>query len=252
MRRTSSNSDPASEAAFLSAYDATEYDRPSVAVDIVLLTLIERRLRVALLRRGEHPSKGRWALPGGFVRPSESLDDAAARTLREKAGLEHVFFEQLYTFGDPARDPRTRVISVSYFALIDAARLRTDLLQHNGMLAMVDPQSHSEAGSPLKVRDANGVELPLAFDHAAILRTAVLRLRGKLDYTPVGYQLLPSQFTLRSLQDVHETVLGRMLNKDAFRRRMLASGELHATGSFEANVGHRPAELYRFVAKSAV
>jgi 8-oxo-dGTP diphosphatase len=181
----------------------------------------------------------------------ESLDRAATRVLSEKADLAGVYLEQLYTFGDPNRDPRTRVISVGYYALVDHAHLRPSDDAHLAFGQIVVPWK-GEAGGPVAVRDAEGRDMPLAFDHADILGMAVKRIRGKLDYTPIGFQLLAETFTLRRLQDVHETILGRKLNKDSFRRRMLASGLLAATGQREAHVGHRPAELYRFTKRSAI
>ncbi len=239
------------EQVFLAAYDATEFDRPSLAVDVVILTVIDGGLQVALVERAEHPDKGRWALPGGFVRIDESLDSAATRVLTEKAGLSDVYLEQLYTFGDPGRDPRTRVVSVAYYALVDQARLES---AHDSGLVFgrIDVPWEGETGGPVDVRTGPGRELPLAFDHADILGMAVKRIRGKLDYTPIGFQLLPEKFTLRRLQDVHETILGRTFNKDSFRRRMLSSGLLEATGERESEVGHRPAELYRFTKRSAI
>jgi 8-oxo-dGTP diphosphatase len=162
-----------------------------------------------------------------------------------------VFLEQLYTFGAPRRDPRTRVISVAYYALVDRARF--DALRAAGdvRVARLSVPWEGETGGPVAAMDADGSALALAFDHAEILGMAVKRLRGKLDYTPIGFQLLPERFTLLELQRVHETVLGRPLNKDSFRRRMLASGLLEATGEAQKDVDHRPAELYRFVKRSA-
>jgi 8-oxo-dGTP diphosphatase len=239
------------ERRFLAAYDAKAFDRPSLAVDVAILSVVEGRVEVALVERTEHPHKGRWALPGGFVRMDESLDRAAARVLGAKAGLSDVYLEQLYTFGEPERDPRTRVISVAYYALADHARLRradTSTLRFGRIFV---PWA-GEAGGPVAARDAEGRDMPLAFDHAEIVGMAIKRIRGKLDYTPIGFQLLAERFTLRRLQDVHETILGRRLNKDSFRRRMLASGLLEATGERESEVGHRPAELYRFTKQSAI
>jgi 8-oxo-dGTP diphosphatase len=239
------------EARFLESYDPSAYERLSVAVDVVLLSALEGKLHTLLIRRREHPHRGRWSLPGGFVRPPESLDDAAARVLRDKAGLGNVFLEQLYTFGEPKRDPRTRVISVAYYALVERARFvsaaegSADVLL--GQLAVPWP---GEAGGPVDAVDAGGRSLALAFDHAQILGVAVKRLRGKLDYAPIGFQLLGDTFTLLELQRVHETILGRPLNKDSFRRRMLASGLIKPTGRTQAAVDHRPAELYRFAQKS--
>jgi 8-oxo-dGTP diphosphatase len=239
------------EQAFLEAYDPKAFDRPSLAVDVAILTVIEGGLEVALVQRTEHPHLGRWALPGGFVRMNESLDKAATRVLREKAGLADVYLEQLYTFGEPARDPRTRVVSVAYYALVDPLRLAPTGDASLKFGRIVVPWE-GETGGPVEVRDADGHDMPLAFDHADILGMAVKRIRGKLDYTPIGFQLLSETFTLRRLQDVHETILGRTLNKDSFRRRMLASGLLGATGERETEVGHRPAELYRFMKRSAI
>jgi 8-oxo-dGTP diphosphatase len=226
------------------------YPRPSVAVDIVALTVEDDALRVALHRRPEAPGKGQAALPGGFVHIDESLDQAAARVLAHKAGLAGVFLEQLYTFGDPRRDPRGRVISVAYYALVDCSRFL--VRGERSMIARVRVPWKGETGGPVEALGEDGKPLPLPFDHADILGMAVKRLRGKLDYTPVGFQLLPAEFTLRQLQTVHETVRGRALNKDSFRRRMLTSGLLEATGEREVDAAHRPAELYRFTRRSAV
>ncbi len=241
------------EADYLAAYDAEAFERPSVAVDVALISASEGALRVLLVERSEHPQRGRWALPGGFVAPNESLDEAAERVLAVKARLTGVFLEQLYTFGDPTRDPRTRVISVAYYALVDAAtwdRAARDT-EKLRVARLVVPWE-GETGGPVEARDPDDRPLALAFDHEQILGMAVRRLRGKLDYAPIGFQLLPPQFTLRRLQDVHETILGRPLNKDSFRRRMLASGNLEATGEREECVGHRPAERYRIARRSAV
>ncbi len=239
------------EQEFLAGYDPKAFDRPSLAVDVGILTVREGALEVALVERTEHPHKGRWALPGGFVRMDESLDRAAERVLVQKAGLANVFLEQLYSFGAPDRDPRTRVISVAYYALVDPARLVPDAT-HELVLGRVAVPWEGETGGPVEVRGRDRRKLPLAFDHADILGMAVKRIRGKLDYTPIGFQLLPETFTLRRLQAVHETILGCTQNKDSFRRRMLASGLLEATGERETEVGHRPAELYRFTKRSAI
>ena len=205
------------------------------------------------MRRPEHPGKGKWALPGGFVGIDEGLEAAAARVLARKTGLEAVFVEQLYTFGDPGRDPRTRVISVAYYALVDFARFAEAARRSDGLaVGRISVPWEGETGGPVELTDGAGEPLPLAFDHGEILGTAVKRLRGKLDYSPVGFQLLPASFTLLELQRVHETVLARPLNKDSFRRRMLASGQLEATGERQAEVDHRPAERYRFARRSAV
>lgn len=243
---------PESEAAFLARYDLTAFERPSVAVDIVVLGVATGGLSVAVYQRAEHPHRGRYALPGGFVRLDESLDAAATRLLRGKVGLSSVFIEQLYTFGAPGRDPRGRVIAVAYYALVDAARLVRAVAAPGARAATVRVPWPGETGGPVVLLDDAGKALPLAFDHADVLGMAVKRLRGKIDSTPVGFQLLPEEFTLRALQDVHEAVRGEAVNKDSFRRRMLASGFLEATGAHEREASHRPAELYRFVRRSAL
>ena len=230
------------EQAFLAAYDAAQFPHPSVAVDVALLTADGGRLRAVLTQRTEHPAKGQWSLPGGFVGMDESLDAAAARVLRTKLGLGGIFLEQLYTFGRPDRDPRTRVISVAYYALVDAARLKPP--KHK--LATLQVPWPGERGGQVEALGADGKKLPLAFDHAEILGLVVQRLRGKLDYAPIGFELLPREFTLRQLQTIHETILGRTHNKDSFRRRLLASGLIAPTGKLEEAAQHRPAELYRF------
>jgi 8-oxo-dGTP diphosphatase len=222
-----------------------DHPRPSVAVDVVVLTVRDGGLHVALYeRKGE----GTYALPGGFVGIGEGLDDAARRLLRDKAGFgEDVFIEQLYTFGDPARDNRGRVVTVAYVALLSEQRF----VAADPVAGMVHVPWPGDTGGPVDVT-IDGRRIELAFDHRDILGVAVKRLRGKLDYTPIGFQLLPIEFTLRQLQDVHEAVRGEDVNKDSFRRRMLASGHLEATGNHEREVTWRPAELYRFIRRSAV
>lgn len=230
-----------------------EFPHPYVTVDVALVTVADGRLCVLLHRRPESPAKRRWALPGGFVRVDESLDAAAERVLEEKAGLTGVFLEQLYSFGSPDRDPRTRVITVAYYALVAYERVSASFnaRPNTSLATMLVPWS-GETGGPADAASDSGESVPLAFDHGDILGMVVQRLRGKLNYAPIGFQLLPQHFTLRTLQSVHETILGTALNKDSFRRRMLASGQLVPTKKRERKVGHRPAELYRFLDKSAV
>lgn len=235
----------AAEQAFLATYDAALYPHPSVTVDVALVTAAQGRLKAVLIQRTEHPQRGRWSLPGGFVQMEESLDAAAARVLKNKVGLSGIFLEQLYTFGEPQRDPRTRVITIAYYALVDEALLSTARLQHQRLVALHVPWAGEQGGSVQAVDD-KGQPLELAFDHADILGLVVQRLRGKLNYAPIGFELLPREFTLRRLQEIHETILGRSLNKDSFRRRLVASELIAPTGKLEGGVGHRPAELYSF------
>ncbi len=239
-----------SDEAFLAHFRPGDYERPSVTVDVVVLTVREAQLCALLCRRRYRPFLGVWALPGRFLRGDEGLDDAARDVLMDKGGLDEPYLEQLYTFGEPGRDPRPpRVISVAYMALADLRRVE-EAVARPGDARYVAPLRvgwTGQAGGPVDALGPDGQPLELAFDHSHILGTSVLRLRGKLDYAPVGFELLPGDFTLRQLQVIHEAVLGRPLNKDSFRRRMLAGGQLVATGRREANVAYRPAELYRFV-----
>jgi 8-oxo-dGTP diphosphatase len=208
-----------------------EYPRPALTVDCVIFGLDEgSTLKMLLIQRALEPFKGAWALPGGFVDMEEDLEAAALRELEEETGVRDVFIEQLYSFGQPGRDPRGRVVSVAYYALVNLA------------------QHPVEASS-----DADHVEwfeldqLPkLAFDHDQIVQVAINRLRGKVRYQPIGFELLPEHFTLSQLQKLHETILGvEELNKRNFRKRILDMGILEEVGK-QQGVAHRPAILYRF------
>lgn len=235
------------ETDFLRGYDPNAFQRPSVTVDMVLLGVRNGKPAVLLLKRDQRPYQGRWALPGGFVGIDETLDAAAERVLRQKAGIGHAYLEQLYTFGAVDRDPRMRIVSVAYLALLTETAFDAALQAMPALLpAAIQVPWSGEAGGPVSVVSPENGALALAFDHADILATAVLRLRGKLDYSDVGFALLPELFTLRQLQDVHEAILGTSLNKPAFRRRLLDKGWLAATGAHEAGTAYRPAELYRF------
>ena len=207
-----------------------EYPRPAVTVDCVIFGLDEgERLRVLLIKRKQDPYEGQWALPGGFVEMDETLETAAKRELEEETGVRDVFIEQLYTFGQPGRDPRGRVISVAYYALVNLA-------EHPVQAASdaADAEWHA-------LRD-----LPeLAFDHQHVIQTATNRLRAKVRYQPVGFELLPEQFTLSQLQSLYETILDRPLNKRNFRTKWLKMDLLQELG-MQQNVPHRPARLYRF------
>lgn len=232
---------------FLEGYDPTVFERPSMTVDLVLMSIVEGAPTALLRQRDEHPFKGQWALPGGFVGIGESLDGAATRLLETDAKLANAYIEQLYTFGTPDRDPRTRVITVAYFALLPAKHFATALKASAGLtLAELMVSWQGEKGGPVTACSGDGDALPLAFDHAEILGLAVKRLRGKLDYSPIAFSLLPERFTLRQLQDVHEAILGVRLNKPAFRRRMLDKGWIEGTGERETGASFRPAELYCF------
>ena len=240
------------ERAFLAAYDASEFPHPSLAVDVATMTTSGGALHALLVRRIEHPAKGRWALPGGFVGVDESLDRAAKRVLRAKAGLTDIFLAQLYTFGAVNRDPRTRVISVAYYALVESGRLLQAKPEvGEAVVARIDLPPNVGRTGTVRATDSAGRRLRLAFDHAEILRIVVERMRETLEHAPLGFQLLPPRFTLRQLQEVHESILGRALNKDSFRRSVLTRGLVVPTGATESGVPYRPAELYRY-AQAAV
>ncbi len=215
------------------AYDPSTAPHPAVTVDAILFTVDASRLKVLLIRRQLAPFAGRWALPGGFVRMDESLDDAARRELAEEAGVAVRWLEQLYTFGEVDRDPARRAITVTYFALIDARKLA--------------PKAGSDATSvgwyPVD-------ELPpLAFDHRRIVDYALERLRYKAEYAPVAFQLLPREFTLSELQEVYEVILGKPLDKRNFRRKVLSLDIVEETGRERREGRGRPAALYRFSKK---
>jgi 8-oxo-dGTP diphosphatase len=202
-----------------------------VTVDIVIFTLREGSLQVLLVKRGVPPFEGQYAIPGGFIRGDESLEEAALRELHEETGVRNVFLEQLYTFGDPQRDPRGRVITVAYYALIASDKL-----------SLVAGADAAEA----QWFPASSVP-PLAFDHKSILDYALERLRNKLEYTTVGFQLLPEKFTLGELQAVYEVILGRPLDKRNFRRKLALLGILKPLREWQ-RTGRKPAQLFRFAA----
>lgn len=207
-----------------------EYPRAALTVDCVVFGFDEGALKVLLIRRGIAPFKNRWALPGGFVRPDETLEDAARRELEEETGLREIYLEQLYTFGAVDRDPRERVISVAWFALVRRA-------------------DHVPAGATDAAEAAwfmTGKVPALAFDHVEILNAALDRLRGKIRWQPVGFELLPEKFTLTHIQSLYEAILGRPLDKRNFRKKLLALDLLVPLDETTTATSRRPAQLYRF------
>ena len=218
-----------------------KYTKPSVAVDLAIMTVIHGDLHALLVDRPEDDVAG-WAMPGGFVHIDESPEDSVERVLSEKVGAKPVHFEQLATYGALGRDPRGRVVSIVYLALCPPEVLR------DADLAKVVIDWEGEVGGQA-VAQMNGARLPLAFDHAAILGDVVKRLRGKLDYSPIAFALLPNRFTLRELQEVHEAILGKPLNKPPFRRKLLDRGMIVPTGEFETGSAYRPAELFEVKSK---
>ena len=208
------------------------YPRPAVTVDCVVfgLDLAAADLKVLLIQRKKDPFAGRWAFPGGFVEASETLEQSAKRELQEETGIARLYLEQLYSFGDPGRDPRGHTVTVAYYALVK-------LTDH----------------APEAADDASAVEWfpasrppKLAFDHDKILKVAVERLRGKVRYQPIGFELLPQKFTLSQLQRLYEVVLERELDKRNFRKKIQGMKLLVGLDETQKDVAHRAAKLYRF------
>ncbi|WP_458122066.1 NUDIX hydrolase [Paenibacillus sp. Z6-24] len=281
------------EQQFLDQYDASMYDRPSVTADMLIFTIMdqeqdnyrklpEKSLQLLLIQRGEHPFLGQWALPGGFVGMDESVDQAAARELLSETGLDDIYMEQLYTWGAVERDPRTRVISTSYMALVDSSaqqvqagedardarwfelkyriqqetkvhlpdscRLEREIhinlchqdMELSGIVKATRIYRGTITGVHWEVLESEGI----AFDHAKMIAYGVERLRSKIEYTDIVFNLMPPLFTLSALQQVYETILDRELLASAFRRKI--APRVLATNEYTRDAGHRPSQLYRF------
>jgi 8-oxo-dGTP diphosphatase len=204
-----------------------DYDQPSVTTDIVIFSIIDNDLKVLLVKRGVEPFLGSWALPGGFIKMNESLEDGALRELKEETGVSKVYLEQLYTFGDVKRDPRGRVITVSYMALV-----KDEKKNLKAETDVVDTSWFSVKKLP-----------NLAFDHKKILEYALKRLRWKFEYSCIAFSLLPKKFTLSSVQNIYEIVFDTKLDKRNFRKKLFSLNILKEEGE-EEKLTHRPATLY--------
>ncbi len=293
MKEILRNKQGFSEKEFLEKYDASMYERPSVTVDMLIFTVVneeeenyrklpEKVLKLLMVKRGDHPFMGQWALPGGFVSIQESVEDAALRELKTETNVDNVYMEQLYTWGDVGRDPRTRVISCSYMALVDSANLnivagddaddakwfniRYNITQENktitekGYIAeklyslnlwngtedlsatvkVVELVEGKVIKTTREVVESNGI----AFDHAEMIEYGIERLKNKIEYTDIAFNLMPELFTLSELQKVYEIVLGKELLAAAFRRKI--ADMVIETNQFTKDAGHRPSKLYRF------
>jgi ADP-ribose pyrophosphatase len=277
----------------LRTYDASQFERPSVTVDMLIFTVVDEQeenyrklspksLQILLVKRGEHPFLGQWALPGGFVSPRESLEDAAKRELFTETNIQNIYLEQLYTWGDVGRDPRMRVISTSYMALVDSSTLslqagddadeaewfriedkwlkETKTATENGTvtekwleLRLVNAKEELSATIKITKTIANRIvqvkrEIVdagnIAFDHAKLIQYALERLRGKIEYTDIAFALMPELFTLSELQQVYEVILGKELLAAAFRRKV--ADKVLETNQYRKHAGHRPSKYYRF------
>lgn len=206
------------------------FPRPALAVDCVVFGLRGDELVLLLIERGIEPFLGRWALPGGFVRIDETLDRAAERELVEEAGVRLSHLEQLYTFGDLGRDPRERVVTVAYLALVNPPEFALSASTDARKAAWFPASAHP----------------PLAFDHDRIVGCALERLRSKVRYRPIGFDLLAEIFTLSELQRLYEVVLGRPLDKRNFRKKILKLGFVVPTQEKERGVAHKAARFFRF------
>ena len=213
-----------------------QYPHPAVTTDIVIFTVRLQKLEVLLIRRKLDPFRDCWAIPGGFLDLDEDLDACAARELEEETGIRNVYLEQLYTFGKVGRDPRERVISVAYYAL-----------------APMDDQNIQAGDDAAETRWFDVDELPkLAFDHRDILNVARQRLTDKMEYSSVGLQLMPDEFTLTRLQQVYETASGQPRDKRNFRKWILGLDLVEETGNKLSEGAYRPAKLYRVKDRSKI
>jgi len=218
------------EQLFLQQYHSEHYEKPSVAVDLLIFTIENEQLKVLLIKRAEHPYKDCFALPGVFVKIDESVEEAAKRALFEETSLQDIYLEQLYTFGDLNRDPRMRVISIAYMALVPEGKLKP---------------SAGERVSELGWFSVNElVKEEIAFDHASIISCATERIKNKSEYTPIIFQLMPEEFTLSELQKSYEIVLEKPLYKANFRKKIMPM--VRETGNMSAGENHRPSKFYEY------
>lgn len=280
------------EEEFLAQYSPGDYVRPSVAADMVIFTakackednyrkLPQKKLQILLIKRGGHPYINTWALPGGFVNPDETTEQAAKRELLEETGIDNIYLEQLYTFSEPDRDPRMWVMSCSYMALVDSEKINISAgddakcaewfnvslksenssvqEKNDGFISVTDyilslDNNDEQLNAKIrltKTRTDTGMDTKyeiissdgLAFDHAKIITFAVLRLRGKVTYTDIALNLVPEYFTLTELQQIYEIILDRELLKAPFRRKYSILAE--ETEMFSKYAGHRPSKLFR-------
>lgn len=207
----------------------TDTGRPVLTTNVVVFSLRDEQLKLLLMRRRNAPFQGYWSLPGGVVGEDEDIEATANAKLEEGTGVSGLYLEQLCTFGAPDRDPRERVVSIAYYALVASKRLR------------LRTDEHSEGVGWFALD-----ELPeLAFDHTQMVETAHQRLAAKLEYSTIAFQFMPERFTLSELQNVYQIILNCDLDKRNFRKRMLSMDQIRQTAEVRKNGSHRPARLYR-------
>ncbi len=242
---------------FLNSYDPNRFAKISLTTDLLIFSisdikttnyrkLPEKKMSVFLMQRDCFPFKDKWSLAGGFVDPSDTLETTAKNVLKRKIHIENLYLEQLYTFDNPTRDPRMRIVSVAYMALVNRQELPDELQQtdnwftinrHNGKLILTN-ENKPDLSFDLSQADC------LAFDHADIIKTGLMRLKNKIEYTDLAFHLLPNEFTLTEMQNVYEAILGKKLLAPAFRR--VVKSQVTATGNMTGGLGHRPSALYRY------
>lgn len=264
------------EEEFLKDYDPNKFDKLSLTTDILIFSVSDgvqenyRKLNrkyfsVLLVKRDNYPFKDKWCLPGGFVKIDEDIEDAAKRILKEEANISDIYIEQLYTYGDPKRDPRTRVISTSYMALIDKNKLKYDISKNASWFNVIVLEDEKFIDVTLdngnetikykikktlkeKTTDRFKYEVvqndKLAFDHALVITSGISRLKNKIEYTDIVFNMMPEYFTLGELQQVYEVILGKKLLDPAFRR--IIANKVEKTNKMKTGEGHRPSALFRY------
>lgn len=265
------------EEEFLKDYDPSKFDRLSLTVDILIFSvsngiqenyrkLNEKYFSVLLVKRDTYPFKEKWCLPGGFVKIDEDIEDAAKRILKTEANISDIYLEQLYTYGNPNRDPRMRVVSTAYMALIDKNKLNYDIsknaswfnvgIQEDNEYIEVTLNNNNEiikykSKKVLKEKtNSNNIKLEvienekLAFDHALVIANGISRLKNKIEYTDIVFNMMPEYFTLGELQQVYEAILGKKLLDPAFRR--IIANKVEKTSKMQTGAGHRPSALFKY------
>lgn len=267
------------EEKFLEEYDSTSYEKLSLATDVIIFSistqkrqdykkLKEKKISVLLTKRNSYPFKDMWSLPGGFVKIDETIEEAAKRVLKEKTNLSNIYMEQLYTFGDVNRDPRMRIVSTSYLALVDKTRIKEKLLKEASWfdidmeetenavtLNFSNEEESFKVKTKKKILNKTSGQFKytvsksdnMAFDHAEIIATAINRIRNKIEYTDIAFNLLGEYFTLGELQQIYEVILGKKLLDPAFRR--IIADKVEKTDQYLNTGGHRPSVLYKYKKK---